>query len=85
MNVVYSSVKSKSPMTLEELTKAFHAFTSKTSKYFGKKYDIKRLEGNHCYCNGNGEFILLPLSDESVQSGQKRYMYCRKCGAYSHL
>ena len=44
-----------------------------------------RLEGDMCKCRGNGEFNLLPLEDEAVQSGQKRYMTCYKCGGYSHL
>jgi len=72
-------------MTIEELTHAFHAFTPKTSKYYGGKYDMSRLEGDHCDCRGNGKFVLLPLLDECVQSGQKRYMVCYICGKYSHL
>lgn len=44
-----------------------------------------RLRGNHCYCNGNGVFRLLPIDDEAVQSGGKRYMQCEKCGGWSHL
>ena len=39
----------------------------------------------HCDCGGNGEFELLPISHPDVKEGQKRYMVCRKCGAYSHL
>lgn len=57
----------------------------------GKDY---RLSGCHCACGcneslpgrpSNGEFELLPMRSEEVQSGQKAYMVCRKCGGYSHL
>lgn len=44
-----------------------------------------RLEGSHCACRGNGVFELLPLDDEAVQEGGKRYMQCTICGGYSHL
>ena len=45
-----------------------------------------RIQGaGHGYCNNNCEFELLPVYDEVVQSGGKRYMVCRKCGAISHL
>lgn len=52
---------------------------------------MKRLQGHMCGCgvtsNGfsNGEFVLLPLNDESVISGGKAYMQCKKCGELSHL
>lgn len=60
----------------------------------GDKMNPYRLSGAHCNCGcdtsliGNpslGEFDLLPLTDDSVQEGQKAYMKCRKCGGYSHL
>ena len=44
-----------------------------------------RLEGSHCACRGTGVFTLLPLEDEAVQEGGKRYMQCTICGEYSHL
>lgn len=44
-----------------------------------------RLEGSHCACRGTGVFELLPLEDEAVQEGGKRYMQCTICGEYSHL
>ncbi len=48
-------------------------------------YDMSRIEGSHCDCNGNGEFELLPRNDESVIEGGKDYMKCRICGGHSHL
>lgn len=50
-----------------------------------------RLRGHMCNCGttiegySNGEFKLLPLSDECVVTGGKAYMVCQKCGCYSHL
>lgn len=40
-----------------------------------------RLDGNLCFCNGNGEFVICDDNEE----GDKVYMQCRKCGGYSHL
>lgn len=40
-----------------------------------------RLDGDLCYCNGNGEFVICKDNKE----GDKVYMQCRKCGGYSHL
>ena len=54
-------------------------------------YNGERLQGHMCDCgvDGNniskGEFVLLPLDDETVIEGGKAYMKCKKCGAYSHL
>lgn len=59
-----------------------------TNKYIGKIYPTEmqeRIQGNHCDCYGNGEFVLLPKDDPMVKEGMKRYMRCRKCGCYSHL
>jgi hypothetical protein len=39
----------------------------------------------HCDCVNGGEFDLLPLDDEAVQEGGKRYMVCRVCQGWSHL
>lgn len=44
-----------------------------------------RIAGTHCACEGKGVFELVPLEDESVQEGGKRYMQCTICGEYSHL
>ena len=44
-----------------------------------------RIAGTHCACEGEGVFELLPLEDEIVQEGGKRYMQCTICGGYSHL
>lgn len=58
------------------------------SLYDGGK---KRLYGHLCDCgvdsNGfsSGEFVLLSLDTEEVQSGGKAYMRCKKCGQLSHL
>lgn len=85
MNTVYVSKRSTKPMTLRELTAAYNAIIPPQAKYYGLPYDMSRLEGDHCDCQGNGEFVLLPITDRAVQEGGKRYMYCRKCGKYSHL
>ena len=51
----------------------------------------KRLFGSMCACGvdkqgfSNGEFVLLPMDDEIVQSGGKAYMKCKNCGQLSHL
>ena len=43
--------------------------------------DGGRLEGDLCFCNGNGEFVIC----EDNKEGDKVYMQCRKCGGFSHL
>lgn len=48
-------------------------------------YELSRITGNACYCNGDGVFDLLPKNDIAVIEGGKRYMFCRKCGCSSHL
>lgn len=77
-NLVFKDKKAKKPMARHELAKAF-------GPAMGELYDMSRLEGNHCDCNGNGEFVLLPLNSKAVREGGKRYMKCRKCGLHSHL
>ena len=87
-NKVYENVQAyseKREMTREELAQAAYVFLPEKSKYRNEPYDLSRLERDHCNCCGNGEFVLLPLSDEAVQSGMKRYMVCQKCGCVSHL
>lgn len=86
MNKVYLPGK-KVPATPEELAKAANAITVANpfspSDFTGEN---SRIAGaGHCYCGGNGEFELLPLYDEAVKSGGKRYMVCRICGGVSHL
>lgn len=44
-----------------------------------------RIVGDMCDCGGEGVFELLPLEDEAVQEGGKRYMVCTVCGVSSHL
>lgn len=87
-NKVYENdraYRAKREMTQKELTQAAHVFLPAKSKYRDEPYDLSRLNGDHCDCCGNGEFVLLPLSHEAVQSGMKRYMICQKCGGISHL
>lgn len=84
MNKVYESFKkyrSDIQMTQMELTKAMNVFI----KDKNLPYDLKRLDGWLCDCCDGGKFILLPLEDEAVQGGRKRYMQCQICGCYSHL
>lgn len=86
MNKVYYK-NGKVPLTPKELATAANVVCQKpifTPEMFeGEK---SRISGNgHCYCNGNGEFDLLPASDPVVKESGKRYMVCRKCGGFSHL
>ena len=52
---------------------------------------MQRLFGHMCDCgvsdNGfsKGDFVLLPLNDETVISGGKAYMKCKTCEGISHL
>ena len=39
----------------------------------------------HGDCDDGCHSQLLPLGHPDVRSGHKRYMQCRKCGAWSHL
>lgn len=75
----------------EEMTplQLIYALGFDSNKYIGVISPvemIERITGYHCDCGENkGEFDLLPVDDPSVVDGGKRYMKCRKCGAYSHL
>ena len=53
--------------------------------YAGQMYDMSRLKGDLCSCNGNGEFELYPLDSDEVKDGGKHYMRCRVCGDNTHL
>lgn len=44
-----------------------------------------RITGRLCDCQDGGEFTLIPADHPDVIEGGKRYMKCRKCGAYGHL
>lgn len=77
MNKVYYTKRSTKPLTQYQLLKE--------SVFFLDERGMSRLEGSHCKCNGNGEFVLLPKENKAVIEGGKRYMKCRKCGCWSHL
>ena len=86
MNTVYSRY-GKTPLTPEQLAREANAITEDKpftpDMFEGPK---SRISGDgHCWCAGNGEFELLPVYHRDVVQGKKRYMVCRKCGAYSHL
>lgn len=77
MNKVYYKRTSTKPLTQELLTKE--------SGIAFDVYPMERIQGNHCDCNGNGEFVLLSKNNKCVVEGGKPYMKCRICGGYSHL
>lgn len=86
MNRVYAP-NGKNPLTPQEIASAANAITRNKpflpSDFEGER---SRISGTgHCACDGNGEFELLPPSHPDVKEGQKRYMFCRKCGCWSHL
>lgn len=81
MNMIFEDGKELE--TAEELGKAYYAIISERVKRY--PYELERITGSMCDCNGEGIFDLLPIFDESVVEGGKRYMICRKCGMYSHL
>ena len=83
MNKVFKD--NNNEYTAKEL---IYAFGFDSDKYVGKISEsemMERLEGNHCECYGNGEFVLLPADHPDCVEGMKRYMQCRKCGGWSHL
>lgn len=82
MNIIFDE-KGKELKTSKELGEAFYAnYPQRCKKH---PYELERIEGDLCYCDGDGVFDLLPLTDEAVIEGGKRYMICRKCGLSSHL
>jgi hypothetical protein len=80
MNKVFKDKKSKRPLDPIQLEAAWNEGRSKQ-----QTYELSRLEGTHCNCDGAGEFVLLPINHPAVVSGGKRYMECRKCALTSHL
>lgn len=78
MNKIFENKKELK--TIKQFTEA--AGTPYSSSY---PYEMDRVTGDMCDCNGEGVFDLLPLDDPAVIEGGKRYMECRKCGRYSHL
>lgn len=84
MNIVVKDGVILSPSKLAEEANAVTKNRPFTSEDFCGKNS--RIAGaGHCNCGGDGEFELLPLEEEAVQSGCKRYMQCTKCGCWSHL
>lgn len=81
MNRIFEN--GKELKTAEELGDAFYKILSKKVKRH--PYELERIQGSMCSCSGDGVFDLLPLDDEAVIEGGKRYMQCRKCGRFSHL
>lgn len=88
MNKVYRKGSDK-PLTPRQLAnEANKICRSKVFKAsdFDENNPYSRISGDgHCYCEGNGEFVLLDSENEAVKEGGKRYMVCRKCGGWSHL
>lgn len=86
MNKVYAHPFNRNPMTSEALAAAANIIThNKPFTASDFEGEDSRISGNHCYCDGEGEFLLLPVHDATVVEGEKRYMKCLKCGGYSHL
>lgn len=85
MNSVYIPGRSE-PLGPADLAREANAITKhKPFCWFDFIGPRSRLNGDHCSCCGNGEFVLFPVNDPVVVSGQKRYMQCRICGGISHL
>lgn len=80
MNRVFED--GKELRTAKELGDAFYAIYPNLKRH---PYELDRISGSMCKCGGNGIFDLLPIDDEGVIEGGKRYMQCRNCGCYSHL
>lgn len=75
------------PLAPEQLAMEANALYKRPhfTAYDFKGSDSRIADAGHCYCNGDGEFELLPITHPYVVEGLKRYMVCRKCGALSHL
>ena len=80
MNLIFSQTNLSVPLSPSDLTIIWNDFYNVKSDY-----DLSRINGNLCDCNGNGQFILLPSTHEAVLEGGKLYMVCRRCGDSSHL
>ena len=95
MNKVFASKDSKRPLNNREILKRF----IKIIKADGAiphpiivsmdpdEFVKERLQGALCACEGNGEFILIPMEECLLKNGGggKYYMKCKKCGEHSHL
>ena len=81
MNKVFSTPTDINPLSPEAL--AVEANKVMRRPVFTATDFPERITGNHCWCGGNGEFVLEPVSE--CLEGGKRYMKCRICGGYSHL
>ena len=84
-NRVYATPMSNTPLTLAELRYEFAFGNEEKAKMLTDSEMEERINGDLCNCCGEGEFDLLPLNNEDVMEGQKRYMKCRKCDCWSHL
>ena len=87
MNQIYL-MGSNMPLSPQQIAVQANVLHPKTKPFTAADFsgEKSRISGNgHCDCSGDGEFELLPASHPDVREGQKRYMICRKCGAYSHL
>ena len=84
-NRVYATPMSNTPLTLAELRYEFAFCNEEKAKMLTDVEMAERINGDLCNCCGEGEFDLLPLNNEDVMEGQKRYMKCGKCGCWSHL
>lgn len=88
MNIIFlmGSNMPLSPQQIADQANALYPVAAKPFTAIDFSGDNSRISGpGHCDCGGDGEFELLPMSNPDVREGQKRYMICRKCGAYSHL
>lgn len=83
MNLIFKNKNMNIPMTEQELANEFWYGDKEKIKKYG--YDISRISGDLCDCDGNGRFILEEATPEDKKIGQKRYMQCKICGNYSHL
>lgn len=82
-NLVFKNTRSRKPMTERELAEEFWYGNKAKMKKYG--YDMNRLSGELCDCDGQGRFVLEEPTEYDKKIGQKRYMKCRICGNYSHL
>ena len=73
-------------LTPWELARAANAIT-KNKPFHAADFTgpNSRLNGNHCDCGADGDFVLLPTTHPDVKEGCKRYMQCQRCGGWSHL
>lgn len=81
MNLIYTPAPEKKLINRKDLKK----YAWDHNIWPDKNYDLSRIDGNHCSCEGNGKFILLPDTHEAVIEGGKAYMECEVCGEFSHL